>query len=187
VEAARVEACYEQQLASERIPSDDCPAGCVIWDTEGLSLTISAKPGRELHRASRQHLAAYPQAPAYQFPPAEVIREIYRTLLGSIHSRTFRGYAYMMGTHDRPERIWKSTTNAVMACLACCFGELDETTRAAKRRPRISGALNRHLLSPYGITELPESWSDKSKVREDVKEVGAMFKRASYLWQHPKR
>jgi hypothetical protein len=179
---------YKEVLAAERIPSDRCPAGSVAWSTEDASLTITIKPGAELHPDKAQYLATYPRSKTYHFPPVSVIKATYEALLGSIDSRTFRGYAYALGYHDRPQSRWKWTETNVVACLACCFGELDTTTRPAERRPRISRALNRHLLSPYNFTQLPESsWTANRKLREDVKEVGVEFMRASYLWQQPNR
>jgi hypothetical protein len=179
---------YEQVLATERIPWDRCPAGSIAWSTEDASLTITIKAGTELHPDWAQYIATYPRGKIYHFPPVSVLKATYEALLGSIDSRTFRGYAYALGYHDRPQSRWKWTKTNIVACLACCFGQRDMTTRAAERRPRISRALNRHLLSPYNFTQLPESsWTANRKLREDVKEVGVEFMRASYLWQQSNR
>jgi hypothetical protein len=188
VEPRDLGARYREALITERIPSDECPAGSVAWSTEDATLIITIKPGAEIHRDRAQYLATYPPGQIYRFPPVSVVQATYEALLGSIDSRTFRGYAYALGYHDRREAQWKATKTTVIACLACCFGELDTTAQPAERRPRISRALNRHLLSQYNITELPvTSWTANRMLREDVKVVGALFKRASYLWQRPNR
>jgi hypothetical protein len=184
VEARDLGARYERALDEEGLSSDECPAGSVTWSTQDATLTITLKPGGEIHPGRAQYLTAYPQGQMYRFPPVSVVQATYEALLGSIDSRTFRGYAYALGYHDRRKAQWKSTKTTVIACLACCFGELDTKVRPAERRPHISRALNRHLLSRYKFTEVPEtSWTGNRKLRENVKEVGALFKRASYLWQ----
>jgi hypothetical protein len=175
--------CYEQCLATERIPSDKCPAGSVTWKTEDANLTITIKPGAEIPPDRVRFLASYPVGLAYRFPPVSVVQATYEALLGSVDSRTFRGYAYALGYHGRPPTIWKRPETNVLACLACCFGELDTTTRPAERHPRISRALNRHVLSQYGIAQLPEDWSGNGNLRKNIKKVGAQFMRASFLWQ----
>lgn len=184
VRADSLAAIYEQVLITEGIPSEECPAGLVAWSTEDLTLTLTVKPGEEINLERAQYLAAYPMGLTHRFPPVEVIREIYQTLLGSIDSRTFRGYAYALGDHDRPERVWKSAEANILACLAWWFGEYDNATRPANRRRRISRVLNRHLLSPYGMAELPQgSWSPDDAVWRDAREVAQRFMRASFLWQ----
>jgi hypothetical protein len=188
VTAEEVAARYGQTLHEERIPSDNCVGMRLECSTDDLVLTMTVKPRATLHPQRIQYATTYPAGPIYHFPPPNIIRGWCKELLGSADPRTFRGIAYALGYHDRREAQWKSTKTTVIACLACCFGELDPTTRPAERRPRISRALNRHLLSQYDITELPEtSWTANRKLREDVKEVGALFKRASYLWQRPNR
>ena len=183
VQPEDVARCYEQVLATERIPSDGCPAGSVAWSTEDANLTLTIKPGAEIHPDMAQYQAAYSRGLTFRFPPVSVIQAAYKALFGSIDSSTFRGYAYALGYHDRTPKNWKKPETNVLACLACCFGELDFTTRPAERHPRISRALNRHLLSQYNITQLPESWSGNGNLRKNIKEVGAQFMRASFLWQ----
>jgi hypothetical protein len=178
---------YGQTLTTEGIPSNKCRAGSVSWSTEDASLTITIKPGAEIHPDRVGYLTAYPSGPAYQFPPVPIIQAAYEALLGSVDSRTFRGYAYGLGYHDRAPAKWKRTETNVLACLACCFGELDVATQPVERRPRISRALNRHFLPALNISQLPESWSDKKNLRESVKDVGPEFMRASYLWQQSRR
>ncbi len=184
VQAHTLAAIYEQVLVAEGIPSNQCPAGSVAWSTEDLTLTIMVKPGDEIPSGRTRYLAAYPQGPIYHFPPAEVIREIYRTLLGSIDKRALRGYAYSLGDHDRPLQNHKSAKGNILACLAWWFGEYDNTTPPLARRPRVSHVLNRHLLSPYDMSELPQgSWSSSDAVWRDAREVAPRFNRASFLWQ----
>jgi hypothetical protein len=174
---------YKEVLAREQIPSDECPAGSVAWSTENATLTIAVKPGAEIHPDRAQHLAMYPPGLIYRFPTVSVIKATYEALLGSVDQRTFHGHAYALGYHGRPPMNWKRRETNVLACLACCFGELDATTRPAERHPRISRALNRHLLSRYNIAQLPESWSGNGNLRKNIKDVGAQFMRASFLWQ----
>jgi hypothetical protein len=183
VTAETLAARYEETLLKERIPSENCVGMSLECSTDDLTLAMTVKPRAELNPHAIQHHTTYPQGAAYHFPPPHIIRGWYKELLGSVDPRTFRGIAYALGDHDRSQTRWKKPETNVVACLACCFGELDTTTRPAKRRPRISRALNRHLLSPYNITPLPDSWSGNKNLRKNLKKVGAQFMRASYLWQ----
>jgi hypothetical protein len=182
--AGEVAARYEEILRKENIPSENCTGFSFECDTDNLILTMSVKPRAELDPIRIKRLTTYPQAPAHHLPPPNIIREFYRELLGSTDDRTFRGSAYALGDHGRSQT--KSQGTNILACLAWCFGEGHNTSTPAERRPRISRALNRHLLSPYGMTELPENgWSSDQAVWGNIKEVAQRFMRASYLWQRP--
>jgi hypothetical protein len=183
ITAEELAAQYELTLLGERIPSENCVGMTLECDTDDLTLTIIVKPRAELHPHGIQHHKRYPQAAPYHFPPPNIIRGWYKELLGSIDPRTFRGIAYALGDHDRSQT--KSPKANILACLAWCFGENDDSSRPAERRPRISKALNRHLLSRFAIvTEFPEdTWSSDQAVWADVGEIAPRFKRASYLWQ----
>jgi hypothetical protein len=183
ITAEEVATQYEQTLLKERIPSENCVGMSLECDTDDLTLTVTVKPRAELHPHGIRYHTTYPQAAPYHFPPPNIIRGWCKELLGSIHPRTFRGIAYALGDHDRSQTKWPKAN--ILACLAWCFGENDDSSRPAERRPRISKALNRHLLSRYAITfEFPEdSWSSDQAVWADVGEVAPRFKRASYLWQ----
>jgi hypothetical protein len=184
ITAEKLATQYEQTLLKEHIPSDNCVGMSLECDTDELTLTITVKPRAELHPHGIQHHKRYPQAAPYHFPPPNIIRGWYKELLGSMHPDTFRGIAYALGDHDRSQT--KSPKANILACLAWCFGENEEdSSRPAERRPRISKALNRHLLSRYAITtEFPEdSWTSDQAVWGNIREVVPRFKRASYLWQ----
>jgi hypothetical protein len=181
--AEEVAARYEEALRSENIPSKNCIGFSLECNIDNLILTMSVKPRTKLDSVRIQRLTTYPQAPAQHLPPPNIIREIYRELLGSTDKRTFRGSAYALGDHGRSQA--KSQEANILACLAWCFGEYDDTSRPVERRARISRALNRHLLSRYGMTELPENWSSDQAVWGNIKEVAQRFMRASYLWQRP--
>jgi hypothetical protein len=182
--AEEVAACYEDVLREENIPSDNCTGFNLECNTDDLILTITVKPRAELDPVRIQRLTTYPQAPVHHLPPPNIIREVYRELRGSIHPKTFRGFGCALGDHGRSQP--KSQEANILVCLAFCFGESDNTSQPAERRPRISRVLNRHLLSRYGMTELPEySWSSDDAVWRNIKEIGSRFMRASYLWQRP--
>jgi hypothetical protein len=182
VTAEEVAALYRQTLHEENIPSNNCVGMCLECSTDDLMLTMTVRPRAQLHPQRVQYVTTYPPGPMYHFPPPNIIRGWCKELLGSVDPRTFRGVAYALGDHDRSQA--KSAETNVLACLAWCFGECDDTTRPAERRPRISRTLNRHLLSRSDITELPqESWSSDDAIWRDAKEVAPRLIRASYLWQ----
>jgi hypothetical protein len=182
VTAEEVAALYSQTLHEEHIPSDSCVGMCLEGSTDDLVLTMTVRPRGQLHPQRVQYLRTYPAGPIYHFPPPNIIRGWCRELLGSVDPRTFRGIAYALGDHDRPQT--KSAEANILACLAWCFGELDGQLRPAEKRPRIARTLNRHLLSQNGMTELPqESWSSDDAIWRDTKEIAPRLRRASYLWQ----
>jgi hypothetical protein len=184
VTAEEVAVRYGQTLHEERIPSDNCVGMRLECSTDDLKLTMTVKPRATLHPQRIQYATIYPPGPIYHFPPPNIIRGWCKELLGSVHPKTFRGVAYALGDHDRPEHQAKSAEANILACLAWCFGESDGSQRPADRRPRISRVLNRHLRSRYGMTELPqESWSSGDAIWRDAREVAQRFMRASFLWQ----
>jgi hypothetical protein len=173
---------YERTLVEEGIHFDKNSGGTIKYDTENAHLSILVGAKRELHPSRVGFFSEYPRGRIYSFPPPNLVREIYRALLGSTDKRTFAGYAYGLGDHGRPNA--KTAEKTISACAAWYVGERDKTIRAAERRPRVARILNRHLLHPLGKPKLPEnSWLPDDTIWRDAREVSQRLMRAQYFLQ----
>ena len=181
-EADTVAELYKQTLVEENIHFDACTGGNITWDAEEAHLSILVGAKSELHPSRVGYSSEYPKVRIYSFPPPNLIREFYVVLLGSTDKRTFAGYAYGLGDHERPKT--KTAEKAIPACAAWYIGEKDKTIRAIERRPRVARILNRHLLRPLGKAELPEDyWISDDTIWRDAQEVSQRLMRAEYFLQ----
>jgi hypothetical protein len=181
-DADKVAELYEQTLAEENIHFDACTGGNITWNAEEAHLSILVGAKRELHPSRVGYYSAYPKGRIYSFPPPNLIRGLYVALLGSTDKRTFAGYAYGLGDHERPKT--KTAEKAIPACVAWYIGERDETIKPIERRPRVAQILNRHLLRPLGKAELPEDhWRNDDPIWRDAREVSQRLMRAEYFLQ----
>jgi hypothetical protein len=177
-----VSAMYEQTLAEHGIHHDQCSGGSFDWSTKDLYLTITVKPQRELHPSRVPYFKEYPRGRVYSFTPPSLVREVYRTLLGSADSRTLIGCAYALGDHGRHQPMTAEKT--ILGCVAWLIGEDDSSQKPKTRRPRIARVLNRHLLQPLGKTTLPEDgWSPDDTIWRDAAKVSQRLMRAGLLLQ----
>jgi hypothetical protein len=175
---------YKQTLLEEQIHFHECGGGNVTWDSEKFLLSMSVGAKKELPSGRVGIRSEYPRGRIYSFPPPEIVRGFYETLLGSTDKRTFAGYAPFLGDHERPTP--KTGEKTILACVAWYVGEWDDTVKPADRRPRVARTLNRHLLNPLGKPELPEDcWSPADTIWRDAQEVSQRFRRAKYFLQQP--
>src|SRR3712207_1434915 len=177
-----VSALYERTLADHGIHHDPCGGGSIHWSTKDAYLTITVKPEQEVHPTRVSYLKGYPRGRAYSLAPPSLVREVYRALLGSADPRTLAGYAYALGDHGRRKTMTAEKT--ILGCVAWLLGEGDSSQKPKVRRPRISRALNRHLLRPLGKTALPEDgWSPDDTIWRDAAKVSQRLMRAGCLLQ----
>jgi hypothetical protein len=162
---------YESLLEDHGIHSDKCSGGSVTWDAGDASLTLAVRPMKHLHPDRAAILDTYPSGRVYSFPPSMLVRDFYRSLLGSTDSRTFAGYAYALAKNGRHMPL-----KAVTGSVAWLLGERDEADKAIpprERRPRIAKILNTHLLAPRDEQELPEGyWTPEDTVWRDASTLG---------------
>jgi len=184
-EADKVAELYERTLSEENIHFDACTGGNITWNAKEAHLSISVGAKSELHPGRVGYYSEYPKGRIYSFPPPNLIRGFYVVLLGSTDKRTFAGYAYGLGDHERPKT--KTAEKAIPACAAWYIGERDKTIRPAEQRPRVARILNRHLLRPLGQAELPEDhWRSDDTIWRDAREVSQRLIRAEYFLQQAK-
>jgi hypothetical protein len=177
---------YERTLRDEGMPWDHSNSGAVEWDTMDNRLNITLAPTKtyapgEVLQLSRTARELWPS-----FPPPELVREFYRTLLGSFDKRTFRGFASYLGAHGRPLSKAKDAKTLIPACTAWLIGERKGSSdeRPRERRPRIAGVLNRHLLGALDMPELPEGdWTSANAIWRDTEDLTDRLGRASYFFQ----
>jgi hypothetical protein len=181
-EPDKVAGLYERTLIGEGIHFDECTGGNVRWDSKEPHLSILVGAEKELHPGRVGLSSEYPQGRIYSFPPPNLVREIYKALLGSTDKRNFAGYAYGLGDHGRHNA--KTAEKTISACAAWYVGERNKTVKLVKRRPRIARILNRHLLGPLDKPELPEDyWSGDDTIWRDAREVSQRLMRAEYFLQ----
>jgi hypothetical protein len=181
---------YERTLNEEGIHCDEHSGGTFSYDFEDAHLRISVGAKRELHPGRVGYYSGYPRGRIYSFPPPNLVRGFYKTLLGSADKRNFAGIAYALGDHGRS---WSKTAEkTIPACVAWYAGERytdksEDTIKPVERRPRIARILNRHLLSQCGKPELPEDhWRNDDTIWRDAREISQRLMRAEYFLQQAK-
>jgi hypothetical protein len=113
--------------------------------------------------------------PACNFPPPSLVTDIYESLLGSVHKKTGRGFAYDLDLYGKPYRE-RSAKKIVVAFAAWHIGEGPRARIPPKTRPRVARILNKQLLDPEEW--LPENtWSPEDKMWRDVEELARRFVR----------
>jgi hypothetical protein len=177
---------YERTLVKEGIHFNEYSGGTIELNTENARLSILVGAKRELDAARVGHYSEYPRGRFYSFPPPNLVREIYKALLGSVDKRTFAGYAYGLGDHGRTNS--KTAEKTISACAAWYAGEYvmeqDGPNKPAERRPRVARVLNRYLLRPLGKPELPEDhWRNEDTIWRDAREVSQRLMRTEYFLQ----
>lgn len=140
------------------------------------------KPEKELPPSRQLLLREYPRGAMYSFPPPSLVREMYRTLLGSRDPRALSGYAYALGDHGRPMSMTSDTI--ILGCVAWILGEQDGSQKPRDRRPKVARALNRHLLGPLDRPLLTEDgWLSSDTIWRDAAKVSERLMRTGYLLQ----
>jgi hypothetical protein len=114
--------------------------------------------------------------PAYNFPPPMLIAGIYENLLGVVHKRTGRGFAYDLDLYGKHDAHTTMARKIVHAFAAWHVGEGHRARVPPQSRTRVAGVLNRQLLNPD--EQLPEdTWLSSDKVWDDVEALSMRFVR----------
>jgi hypothetical protein len=182
---------YEQVLRDEGISWERSNGGAMEWNAINNRLSITIAPTETYDADTVPHLARTARDLWPSFPPPELVREICRPLIGSADKRTFHGFVSYsgkryLGEHGRPSTQAKEPKTLIPACAAWLIGERKQRLRerAKERRVHISGVLNRHLLAPLEMPELPEtSWSPGDTVWRDADRLTDSLGRVSYFLQ----
>jgi|SRR5215210_4009030 len=172
---------YERLLKDHRIHFDKCSGGSVHRDVEDAKLTLTVRTMKELHSGRVAFFRAYPAGRIYSFPPPKLVRGFFGTLLGSTDKRMFSGYGHALAEAGR-----RTPQNAVTGSVACRLGESSNAaTPPRERRPRITKALNKHLLTPRGEPKFPveDGWRSDDTVWRDASALGPQLMRNLYHLQ----
>jgi len=172
---------YERLLKDHGIHFDECSGGSVHWDVEDANLTLTMRALKELEAWRVPYFKTYPAGRIYSFPPPRLISGLYGTLLGSSDKRTFSGYGYALAGAGR-----HTPQKAVTGGVAWLLGERsNDVIPPRERRPRITKALNKHLLAPRGEPKFPveDGWRSDDTVWRDASSLGQRLMRNLYHLQ----
>ena len=167
VKSPEVAKSYEQLLKQEGARWDENNHGAISYDcligylelvvTEGtqLSPNLVEGLGGDLFRHA-----------TFQFPPPEIVKGVHEAM-----QKTFVNKLDFYGKGNR------KTPDKLIPAFAAWHvgGKADEEVPPAAR-PRVSRVLNRHLLGPCHLRQLPESfWTSDDTVWRDVKVLRPRF------------
>jgi hypothetical protein len=176
VKPAEVGEYYERVLTDRGVRWDDNNSGYISYRLHdgflqievGLEGTISPLTAESIGHILHSW-------PAYNFPPPRLAAEIYESLLGKVHKRTGRGFAYDLDLYEKPQPE-RSAKKVILAFAAWHVGEGHPARVPPKSRHRVAGVLNRQLLDPEEHL-LENASSSKEKVWRDVEELAMRFVR----------
>jgi hypothetical protein len=177
VKPAEVGKSYERLLTDSGVRWDENNSGYISYRLHDGFLQVEAGLEATISPLMAESVGADTlySWPAYNFPPPRLVAGLYESLLGSVHKRRGRGFAYDLDLYGKPHRE-RSAKKIVIAFAAWQVGEGHLARIPPKSRPRVARVLNRQLLEPE--EHLPEnSWSSEDKVWRDVEELAMRFVR----------
>jgi hypothetical protein len=177
VKPAEVGEIYERLLTDSGVRWSRNNSGCISYRLHDGFLEVAAGLEGKVSPLTAESVGADTlySWPAYNFPPPRLVAGIYESLLGTVHKRTGRGFAYALDLYNKPHPE-RSAKKIILAFAAWHIGEGPSARIPPKSRPRVARALNRQLLDPS--EHLPEnSWSPEDKVWRDVEELAMRFVR----------
>ena len=168
VKPGEVAELYKQRLLQEGVPYEESNGGSFSWEFSDAYLSMVISPGKELNPG--QALRFSSRGAQIDFPPPQLIGDLYADLKGSVNARKFRGFAYALG--GRQSGTAALSDNLIPACVAWY---LREPGRITDKR-RIVKLLNRHLLGPcgkleVGVTSDNSIWRNIDKVADSIQRV----------------
>ena len=132
-----------------------------------MTICVSAN---ELDPQTAERLGA--QHPYCHFPPPTVVESLCRGLLKPPGGR--EGFAHMLDLYGKP--LGKSAEKAILAFVAHHLGGGPGGKIHPKLRTTVSKILNKHLLSPCSLPQLPEDhWSPGDTVWRDADSLDVRF------------
>ena len=172
----KIAGIYEQVLVEEGAQWSENSQGTFSYDFKGyLGITVAVGTP-SLGRLTLENMSEDPlQWPAYHFPPPVLVERIYKSLLGSLRPRKGQpkqGFEYALDNYGKAGD--KGADRIVTAFVAWHVGEGSGARVPPKSRPQVARFLNKHLLEPYGLRQLPEdTWISDDPLWQDVER---------YLW-----
>ena len=168
---------YERILVEHGARWNQNNHGIILYRATDGYLEVSAGTGGEVSPQMADSLSDKILSwPAHNFPPPMLVAEFYKALLGSVHEKTARGFAYALDLYGKPDAHTKRPKNIVHAFAAWHVGEGHPARIPPKSRARVAGVLNRQLLEPG--EHLPEdTWSPADKIWDQVEALSLRFVR----------
>ena len=173
VKSSDVAKGYEELLGEEGVQWNENFRGAVSYDCLYGYLELVVTEGSELSPTTVEDLGEDPfQYPAFQFPPPGIVEGAHEAMKAAFDNRLdFYGKAH------------RKTPDKLIPAFAAWHvgGKADEEVPPVAR-PRVSRVLNRHLLGPCHLRQLPES----SRTPDDTvwRDVKVLFPRFINIQQY---
>jgi hypothetical protein len=179
VKPGEVAELYRQRLAREGVPYEKSNEGSFSWAFSDAYLSMVVGPGKELNPGQAVRFSS--RGAQVDFPPPQLIGELYADLKGSVNARRFRGFAYALG--GRQSGTAALPDNLIPACVGWYLREPGGITD----KHRLVSLLNRHLLIPCGKTVVDVTsdhavWRNIDKVADSIMRVELALQKG---WQPP--
>ena len=169
VKSSDVARSYEQLLEQEGARWDKNNHGAFSYNCLYGFLELAVTEGSELSPFAVEGFGEdLFRHPNYHFPPPQIVE--------GVHEAMKRTFANRLDFYGKPKPHWKTPDKLIPAFAAWHVGgKVDEEVPPAAR-PRVSRVLNRHLLGPCHLRQLPESfWTSDDTVWRDVKVLRPRF------------
>jgi hypothetical protein len=159
---------YERWLVEEGLAYDESSQGTFGWRGSDACVAMTVGSGKELNEGQVARMSLSGRQPV--FPPPQLVAALYESLKGSVNSRRFRGFAYVLG--GRQSGPAASPDNLIPACVAWYLRE----TGGISDKHRLARLLNQHLLAPCGKTDIGVTsdnaiWKNIDKVADSIMRV----------------
>ncbi len=152
---------YEQLLNEEGARWNENNHGGFSYDCLHGYLELIVTEGTEvspdLEKAFGEDLFRHP---AFHFPPPDIV--------AGVHEAIRATFANRLDLYGKPQR--KTPSKLIPAFTAWHIGGIADNQVPPSSRPTVSRALNRHLLAPSKLPELPaDTWTSADTIWNDVR------------------
>jgi hypothetical protein len=167
VKSAGVARDYEQLLKEEGAQWTENNRGTFSYDCLLGYLELVVAEGSELSPQVIEGLGEdLFRHPGFHFPPPNIVE--------GTHAAMKTAFANRLDFYGKAHR--KTPDKLIPAFAAWHVGERAGEEVPPAARPRVSMVLNRHLLEPCGLPQLPEStWDSADTVWRDAKQLWPRF------------
>ena len=167
VKSSDVAKGYEQLLEQESAPWDENNHGEFAYDCLSGYLELEVAQGAKFSPLLMEGYGGDPlRHPAFHFPPPEIVE--------GVHEAIKRGFAKRLDLYGKAQK--KTPGKLVPAFAAWHVGARADEEVPPASCPRVSRVLNRQLLEPCGLPQLPESaWTSGDTVWKDVRDLWPRF------------
>jgi hypothetical protein len=168
---------YRRLLEQEGVPWDENNHGEFAYDCLFGYLELEVAQGAEFSPLLVEGYGGDPlRHPAFHFPPPEIVE--------GVHEAMKRTFANRLDYYGKAQR--KTPGKLVPAFAAWHVGAQADTEIPPAARPRVSSALNRHLLRPCGLRQVTvSSRNPDDLVWRDAADLWPRFVRIQHYAFYP--